>query len=128
MLTQDQISKLEKLITHKKFGVLLKAAIPNWKRFKPADRTFGVEERNGKYLRRKGTPGVCLIGAAIYNEKYGSRIHLLNTKFRVNENSYFSLLDGFDNAKVEVEDEAYKFAQKVRKIVINVDSKTTKKS
>lgn len=69
MLTETQLKNLQPLLKHKKYGVLVKAAIIGWKRCKPAYGSFGLQQVDGKFKRSSYSNGCCFLGATCVNRR-----------------------------------------------------------
>lgn len=117
MLTQDQLTQLEPLIRHPKFGKILKFAIRNWKKFKPMEGNTGLQSENGKFVRNKLQKGCCLIGASLYGCKGYGLLTTCKKKFNLLNQEIVQIIDGFDGYDIQ-DSEAALFGKQVRNIVI----------
>lgn len=128
MLTKEQLDKLQPLTNHPKYGKLLEAAIPTWKKVKPASNHMGMAFKNGKIIKNKDVKGCCLIGASVWKKRcpkpHNPFFSVVSTNFNISEKDFQSLIDGFDakfkegcRESDEIND-AFIFGMLVREIVL----------
>lgn len=135
MLTKEQLIELQSLIQHPRFGNLLLKAIEGWKISNPKDGEYGlVLKTNKETLEIKLVPDptikcTCLLGSAmigmiVENDNENPYLQCVR-KLGFSDEVRVSLVCGFDD-KIEFyhlgqnnfDQEAYDFAQQVRKIVL----------
>lgn len=137
MLTQDQLNQLQPLTQHSRFGNLLIKSIEGWKISNPKDGNYGLElKTNFNTLETILVPDqfdncTCLFGAAMIGsivekptfDNPDDPFERTVKKLGFSDNVRHSLVIGFDNLSISdcdfiIDQEAYDFAQQVRKIVL----------
>jgi hypothetical protein len=118
-LTQEQISQLNSLTLHPRFGQLLKDAMKTWEIAIPIQFDHGLSV-NWKFRDREN-PECCLLGAAFANKdaaaaQSGEFSKGLDEIYKI-ENHPREFTWGFDGRQLFYESEAYDFASDVRKIL-----------
>jgi hypothetical protein len=137
MLTQDQLTQLEPLTKHQKFGKLLSDAIEIWKRedVTPVCGKLGISKKYSlfscKYEFNNVNKCCCLIGAAMLGKNMRGEgrarrsctaYNSAEKEFNITFNEVQGLWKSFDGWNKDVYDgyediEAIEFANAVRKII-----------
>lgn len=124
-LTQNQKDLLVRIFDDitisPKCSNILRNAIIGWENTIPAKGHYGINfEKNGYCLINKQT---CMLGAAIVNDITNiddSISDFIENKFHLTEKERISLVLGFDgetNFILEIDENFYKFGERIRNIV-----------
>lgn len=116
MLTEQQLKKLNPLLTNAKYGNILQNAIEIWKtEVNPTVSAFGLLFSNSNKWKSVGQ--CCLVGASLVDKTIiGDNYYESMEKFyKISKKEYESLWKGFDSNSIPTtSDEAFEFGHKVR--------------